>query len=76
MSCWQAYSTLLENLADDAIAWLSVTKLSIVSLYLTKLYVVQSFAIASTVTYSEIRQNLYSITVYSSHTAQCMYPRL
>ena len=46
--------TLLENLADGAIAQLYVTKVSTISLHLTKLYVTQSFAIASSVTYSEI----------------------
>ena len=33
------YLSLLENLSDDAIASLYVTKFSIISLYLTKLYV-------------------------------------
>ena len=36
-----------------------VTKFSTISFYLTKLYVTLSFAIASSVTYSEIRQNLF-----------------
>ena len=51
----QILSILLENLSG---AQLTVTKISTISLYLTKLYVTQSFAIASSVTYSEIRQNL------------------
>ena len=40
-----------------SIAQLYVTIFSTISLYLTKLYVTQSFALASSVTYSEIRQN-------------------
>ena len=32
-------STPLENLADDAAAWLYVTKISTISLYLIKLYI-------------------------------------
>ena len=48
--------TLLENLTDDAIAELYVTKCSAISRYLMELYVTKSFAIASSVNYSEIRQ--------------------
>ena len=51
-------SALLENLTNDALAQLYVTKFSTISHYLTKLYVTYSFAIASSVTYSEIRQKL------------------
>ena len=40
-------------------------KFSTISLSLTKLYVTRSFAIASSVTYSEIRQNLYKSVLYS-----------
>ena len=48
--------TLIENLSDDGIAQLYVTKFSTISLSLTKLYITQSFAIASFVTFSEIRK--------------------
>ena len=48
--------TLIENLSDDGIAQLYVTKFSTISLNLTKLYITQSFAIASFVTFSEIRK--------------------
>ena len=48
--------TLLEKLADDAIAQLYVTKLQTISLYLSKIYVTQSYALVSSVTYSEICQ--------------------
>ena len=55
-------NTLSEYLTYDAITYLDVTKISIISLYLTKLYVVtSSFAIASSVTYSEIRQNFLTV---------------
>ena len=48
-------STLLENITDDAIAQLCVTKFSTISLYFTKLFVTYSFV--SSVTSSEIRQH-------------------
>ena len=41
---------LLENVTDDTIAQLYVTKFTTISLYLTKLYVTQSYAIASSQT--------------------------
>ena len=44
--------TLLENLTDDAIDLLYVTKFSTIYLYLTILYVTRRFAIASSVTYT------------------------
>ena len=62
--------TLLENLSDDIIAWLYVTKFSIISLYLTKLYVKYSVAIAFTVKYSEACKN-FSNSVYVT-TISCM----
>ena len=49
---------ILENLIDDAIALLYVTKFSTISFFLTKLCVTYSFAIASSVAYSKIHQNL------------------
>ena len=54
----QVKSTLLENLLDDAIAELYVSKIVTISLYLTKLYLRHSFAVASSVTYNEIHQNV------------------
>ena len=58
--------TLLENISDDAIAQLYVTKFLIISLYLTKLYFTQNFAIASSVTYSDICKNLLNSVVNMS----------
>ena len=57
MSGFLQCCTLLENFTDDAIGKLYVTKFLTFSLYLTKLNVTERFAIASSVTYSEIRQN-------------------
>ena len=56
-STWVCSSTLLCNVSDDANAQLYMTKSLTSSLFLTKLYVTQSFAMASSVKYSEIRQN-------------------
>ena len=47
----------LEKLIDDTIAQLYAYVTKTISLHLTKLYVTRSFALASSVTYSEIRQN-------------------
>ena len=47
-------TTLLENLTDDAIAQLYVTKFSTISLYVTELYVTKSFAIS---VISQIQRN-------------------
>ena len=59
--------TLLENLTDDVIAEIYVTKCLTISLYLAKLYVTYSFAIASSVKYNEIRQNFsYSGFIFYS----------
>ena len=75
--CWQMdftlqYSiknsyTLLENLTNAAIVKLYVTNFFTISLYLTKLYVTKSFAIASSVMYSEIRQNLSNCAYMDKH---------
>ena len=68
--------TLLENVSDEASAYclLSstyVTKFFTISLYLTKLYVTESFAIASSITYSEIRQNLSNSVPRYKYNAIC-----
>ena len=47
----------LSHLLHYCLLLSTVTKLSTIYLYLTKLYVINSFAIASSVKYSEIRQN-------------------
>ena len=55
--------TLLEHLADDAIAQLYVTIFSTIFLYLMKFYVTKTLAIAS-VTYSEIAADFWLRLVY------------
>ena len=47
-----------------------MTKFFTISLHLTKLYVTERFAIASSVTYSEICQNFYTVRVYSGHVKE------
>ena len=63
---------LFENLTDDAIAQLLIIcekrTFSIISLHLTKLYFTLSFTIASSVKYSEIRQNFSNSAI---HTVMC-----
>ena len=75
MSGFLQCCTLLENFTDDAIGKLYVTKFLTFSLYLTKLNVTERFAIASSVTYSEIRQNFSnSVRVCRVFLAPIVYP--
>ena len=59
------------NLTDDVDAQLYVTKVSTISLYLRKLFVTWSLAIASSVKYSEIRQNFSKSESVGTRIIKC-----